>query len=69
MSDMRGYEIKFNIYAEDEAEVEQAKDAIVAFISEHARQGRAVTGKKIAKAVSDWKSNPLVRNRIISYFK
>lgn len=65
---MKGYEVKFNIYAESQAEADMATQAIKAFISEHARQGRAVTAKKVAAAISNWKSNVLVKNRIISYF-
>ena len=66
---MRGYEIRFQIYAECEEEAEYARQALVEFIAEHARHGRAVTGKKLADAVRNWKSNPIVRNRIINYFK
>jgi hypothetical protein len=66
---MKGYEIKFCIYAESEQEAEDARQAIVGFIDEHAQQGRAVTGKKIADAVGHWKDNVIVRNKIINYFK
>lgn len=66
---MKGYEIKFNIYAESEQEAEDARLALVGFISEHAQAGRAVTGKKIAEAVKNWKGNALIRQRIINYFK
>jgi hypothetical protein len=66
---MKGYPITLNIYAENEAEVEQARKALVAFISQHAQQGRAVTGKKIAEAVSRWDKNPFVKNQIINFLK
>ena len=69
ITEMKGYEIKFNIYAENEQEVEKARKAIVCFIAEHAQQGRAVTGKKIADAVCHWKDNVIVRNKIINHFK
>ena len=65
---MKGYEVKFNIYANSQEEADQATQAIKAFISEHARCGRAVTATKVAAAVSGWKNNVLVRNRIINYF-
>lgn len=65
---MKGYEVKFNIYANSQEEADQASQAIKAFISEHAKCGRAVTANKVATAVSKWKDNVLVRNRIISYF-
>ena len=66
---MGGYEIRFQIYADSEQEAEDARRAIVDFIAEHAKYGRAVTGKKLADAVRNWKSNILVKNRIINYFK
>ena len=66
---MKGYEIKFNVYADSEAEADDARKAIVDFIAEHASHGRAVTGRKLAEAVRGWKNKPIVRNRIISYFR
>ena len=66
---MKGYPITFNIYAESEQEAEEARMAIVAFIGEHAKHGRAVTARKVAKAVSNWDENVIVKNQIINYFK
>ena len=66
---MSGYEIKFCIYAENEQEAEEARNAIIGFINEHAQQGRAVSGRKITDAISRWKDNIIVRNRIINYLK
>ena len=65
---MKGYEVRFNIYANSQQEADMATQAIKAFISEHAKQGRAVTALKVANAIGNWKSNVLVRNRIINYF-
>ena len=65
---MQGFELKFNVYAETPEEVEEARKAIVTFISQHAQCGRAVTAKKIANAVSNWQSNPIVKNSLIKYF-
>ena len=65
---MQGYEIKFNIYAESDQEVEEARSAIIGFINQHAQQGRAVTAHKVADAVRNWESNPIVKNKIIKYF-
>ena len=45
------YPISFEIYAHSPQEAEDARMAIIAFIGLHARQGRAITGEKIAKAV------------------
>lgn len=66
---MKGFQITFNIYAESEQEAEEARMAIIAFIGQHAHQGRAVTGRKIAQAIANWDKNPLVKSQIINYFK
>ncbi len=66
---MQGYEVKFNIYADSADEVESLRQAIVGFISSHARQGRAVTATKLTEALSRWESNPIVKHQIINYFK
>lgn len=67
--ELGAYPITFQIYAQSEQEAEEARMAIIAFIGIHARQGRAVTGAKIAKALSAWDANPIVRNRIIDFLK
>lgn len=66
---MKGFELRFNVYAESQQEVDDARKAIVGFIDEHAKSGRAVTAKKLASAISRWKENALVRTQIINYFK
>jgi hypothetical protein len=66
---LQGYEIRFNIYAESEQEATVARNAIVEFINDHARHGRAVTGRKIAEAVSRWDKNPFIKSKIIEFFK
>ena len=66
---LKGFPLHFNIYAEDEAEVEECRKAIIEFIGFHASQCRAVTARKVAQALSNWDKNPIVRNRIIEYFK
>ena len=66
---LKGFPIQFNIYAENEQEVEECRMAIVAFIGFHASQCRAVTAKKVANALSNWDKNILIRNHIISYLK
>ena len=65
----RGFPITFDIYARNEQEVENLRMAIVAFIGCHARQGRAVDAERLAKAISNWDNNPIVKNKIIDYFK
>lgn len=65
---MKGFEIKFNIYANNESEVEKARMAIIEFISQNAHEGRAVSANKIAEIIPQWQSNPLIRQKIINYF-
>lgn len=65
---MHGFELRFNVYAESAEEVEEARAAIVGFIDHHARQGRAVTARKIAEAVRNWERNPIVKSSITKYF-
>lgn len=66
---MKGYKIEFEIYAESKQEAEEGKKAIVAFISELAYNGSAVTGNKIVQATKKWKENMFVRNKIVEFFK
>lgn len=66
---LKGFPLTFNIYAENEQEVEECRMAIVSFIGFHASQCRAVTAKKVAKAVSDWDKNTIVKHQIIKYFE
>ena len=66
---LKGFPLTFNIYAENEKEIEECRMAIIAFIGLHASQCRAVTAKKVAQAISNWDRNPIVKNQIINYFK
>lgn len=66
---MGGYEVKFNIYAESQAEADAVSQVVKAFISEHAQKGIAVTAAKVTEAVRRWGDNPIVRNRITNFFK
>lgn len=65
---MKGYPITFNIYANDEQEVEVLRFVITEFIKQHAEEGRAVSATKVADALRNWHNNPIIKNRIIDYF-
>lgn len=65
---LRALPITFELYAYDEAEVEECRMAIIAFIGQHRNAGRAVTARKVAQGISRWDKNPLVRNEIIRHF-
>lgn len=66
---MRGYEVKFNIYAESQAEADAVSQAFKDLISDNARQGVAVTAARIVEAVRKWGGNQFVRNRITQFFR
>lgn len=66
---MSGYEVRFNIYAESQAEADAVSQAFKDFISENARIGVAVTAAKVTKAVQRWGGNTFIRGRITDYFK
>ena len=65
---LKALPITFEIYAYDEQEVEEARQAIIGFIEQHRRAGRAVTAAKVAQAISQWDKKFIVRNEIIRYF-
>lgn len=62
---MKGYELKFCVYAEAQEEADEAVDEIRKFISNLALQGKAVTAKKITEAIRRHKDSYFVT----SYFK
>lgn len=66
--ELKGFPLTFNIYAENEEEVEECRKAIISFIGLHASQCRAVTAKKVGRAIMNWDKNPIVKNQIINYF-
>lgn len=66
---LRPHRIAFELYAFDEQEAEECRKAIIAFIGQHAKAGRAVTAGKVAQAVARWDQNAIVRSQIINYFK
>lgn len=66
---MKGFEIKFNIYANSKDEAERAQKAIIEFINDNAQEGRAVSANKIAEIVPRWKSNALIKQQIANFFK
>lgn len=59
---MGGFEVRFNVYAENQAQADAASAAIKGFISAKARQGIAVTADKLTQAVEKWQDNYFVNN-------
>lgn len=66
---LKGYTLSFQLYAHNEQEVEECRQAIIGFINQHRQEGRAITAPKVAQAVTNWQSNPFIKNQIINYFK
>ena len=66
---MKVYQLNTPIYAESESEVMELRNAIVAFINDHRKHGRAVSARKVTEAIRNWDSNIIVKNRIINHFK
>lgn len=67
---MQAFTVKpFNIWAENQEEVDEMRQAFIDFIDEHGKQGRYVSARKVTQAVKNWKNNVIVRNQIIEHFK
>lgn len=65
---MKGFPITFNIWANNEQEVEDLRFVITEFIRTNAEQGRAISASKVREALANWDKNPIIKNRIINYF-
>lgn len=61
--------ISFNIYANSDEEAERGRKAIIQFINIMGQNGAAVSGNKIADAVSRLNSSPFIASQIIKFFK
>jgi len=67
---MQAFKVEsFNIWAESQQEADDMRKALIGFIEEHGKQGRYVTAAKITDAISHWKDNALIRNRVIEHFQ
>lgn len=66
---MKAFEVKpFNIWANNQEEVDEMRQAFIDFIEEHGKQKRFVSAAKVTEAIRNWKNNVLVRNKIIEHF-
>ena len=61
--------IAFNIYANSDEEAEKGRKAIIQFINILGQHGAAVSGDKLAEAVSKLGENSFVFSQIIKFFK
>lgn len=56
------YEIKFKLYAENQAEADALQTELLSFVREKREQGIAVTASKVIRAVQQFKNNLFLTN-------
>lgn len=66
---MKGYKIELQIYAEDEQEAANGRNALVTFIEIMRKNGAAVRGNKLVEAVSRLDTNQFIKSQIINFFR
>lgn len=67
--EIKVFPISFEVYAYDEREVEDLRRAIVDFIGYHAQRHLPILAGKAAQGIRAWDKNPLVKSKIIDYFR
>lgn len=66
---MEQHNIHIPIYADNQAEAEQCRQAIIDFIVDLRQCGCAVKADKVTESLKSWRSNPIVASAIIKKFK
>lgn len=61
---MKPYKVEIYLYAENEAEAQEATKAAYDFVKGNYEAGVLVTAKKFTEVIKKWGNNPLVRNFI-----
>ena len=56
------YEIKFKLYADNQAEADALQAELLSYVREKREQGIAVTASKLIRALQQFKSNVFVNN-------
>ena len=56
------YEVKFKLYAENQAEVDALQAELLSYVREKREQNIAVTASKLIRALQQFKSNIFVTN-------
>lgn len=56
------YEIKFKLYAENQAEVDALQTELMAFVRSKREQGVAVKASRLIKAIQQFRNNIFVHN-------
>lgn len=61
---MKPHKVEIYLYAENEAEAQEAAQAAYNFVKQNYEAGVLVTAKKFAEIVNKFGNNPIVRNFI-----
>jgi hypothetical protein len=61
---MQPYKVEIYLYAESEAEAQEAKKAAYDFVANNYNKGVLVTARKFTEIIRKWGDNPIVRNFI-----
>lgn len=61
---MKPYKVEIYLYAENEAEAQEATTAAYNFVKSNYEAGILVTARKFTDIIKKWGNNPLVRNFI-----
>lgn len=56
------YEIKFKLYAENQAEADALQTELLSFVREKREKGIAVTASKVIRAIQQFKNNLFLTN-------
>ena len=56
------YEIKFKLYAENQAEADALQTELLSFVREKREQNIAVTANRIIRAIQQFKNNNILTN-------
>lgn len=56
------YEVKFKLYAENQAEVDALQSELLSFVREQRERGTAVTASKLIRAIQQFKNNVFLIN-------
>ena len=59
---MKGFKVSFNVFAESQEEANKLSNALGQFVDNNAKQGVAITAKKVLEAINRWGNNFLVNS-------
>jgi len=63
---MEGYEVKFKVYANSQAEADALSEAVREIVRRNAQRGVAVSADKLVSILKKWGDSSLVTNYFIN---